>query len=189
MSDRKEIANQAAELLHDGCVIIDLETTGMSDDPDVQIIEVSIIDETGKVLLDTLVKPQGFIPAGASRVNNIYDKDVADKPTWPEVYPQVAEILNGRVVVAYNYTFEEGVLNTVCKRHDLPRLTPAEWWCPMRKYQTYIGATRYTKLVDACAAEGVKVENAHRALGDIIMTLELMKKMAQEAGPIQPSLF
>lgn len=189
MNTRQEVANRSAELLHDGCVIIDLETTGMSDDPDVQIIEVSIIDHNGTVLLDTLVRPRGFIPAGASRVNQIYDKDVADKPTWPEVYPKVAEILNGRVVVAYNYTFEEAILNAASRQHSLPRIQPAEWWCPMRAYQTYTGTLRYTKLVDACRAEGVAVRNAHRALGDILMTRELMLKMAAEAGPIQPSLF
>ncbi len=189
MTSRQEIANRAAELLHSGCVIIDLETTGMSDDPDVQVIEVSIIDHTGRVLLDTLVKPQGFIPAGASRVNNIYDRDVADKPAWPEVYPQVAAALNGQIAVAYNHTFEEAVLRAVCRRHGLPALAPAEWWCAMRNYQNYTGALRYTRLTNACAAEGIHVENAHRALGDIRMTLALMQKMAGEAGPIQPSLF
>ncbi|GAB4569472.1 MAG: 3'-5' exonuclease [Anaerolineae bacterium] len=189
MTIRQEIANRVAQLLQDGCVIIDLETTGMSDDPDVQIIEVAIIDQQGNVLINTLVRPQGFIPAGASRVNNIYDADVADKPTWPEVYPQVAEILTNRVAVAYNSTFEEAVLNAVCRRHNLPPIRPREWWCPMRAYQAYTGATRYVRLTDACAAEGIRVQNAHRALGDIRMTLALMQKMAEGAGPIQPSLF
>jgi DNA polymerase-3 subunit epsilon len=189
MTIRKEIANRAAELLHDGCVIIDFETTGMSDDPDVQVIEVAIIDHTGQVLLDTLVQPQGFIPSAASRVNQIYDADVRGKPTWPDVYPQVTAILNGAVVVSYNYTFEEGVLKAVCRRHGLAPIQLAEWWCAMRNYQSFVGALRYIRLTDAVAAERIAVQNAHRALGDIRMTLDLMKKMAGEAGPIQPSLF
>jgi DNA polymerase-3 subunit epsilon len=186
---RKAVAERAAQLLIDGFVLIDLETTGLSDDPDVAIIEITILDHTGKPLMDTLVNPGRRIPAGASRVNNIYDKDVADKATFPEIYAQVADLLNNKTIVAYNYSFEEDVLNAVCNRHGLPRIAPREWWCPMRAYSVYSGVRRYTKLVKAAQQEGIKVENAHRAIGDCIMTLELVKKMAEGAAPVQPSLF
>ncbi len=186
---RRAVADRASQLLHDGFVLIDLETTGLSDDPDVQVIEVAILDHTGVTLLDTLVKPQGRIPASASRVNNIFDDDVASAPTFPEIYEKVVGLLNDQTVVAYNYTFEEDILRAVCRRHNLPMLQPRGWWCPMRGYQTYIGADRYIRLTDAAAREGIKVVNAHRAIGDCIMTLDLMKKMADSAGPIQPSLF
>ncbi len=189
MNTPQEVAARAAELLQAGCVLIDLETTGMADDPGVQVIEVAIINAAGTVLLNTLVRPQGRIPPGASRVNRIYDADVADKPPFPEVYPQIAELLNGRVAIAYNHEFEQGVLRHVCRRHMLPEPKPAEWWCAMRAYTIFIGALRYTRLGDACRREGIPVENAHRALDDVRLTLALVRKMAAAAAPTQPRLF
>ncbi len=189
MNTSREVAARAAELLHAGCVLMDLETTGMADDPTVQVIEVAIVDAAGIVLLNTLVRPQGHIPAGASRVNHIYDADVADKPTFPEVYPQIAALLHGRVVIAYNHEFERGVLRHVCRRHTLAEPQPAEWWCAMRAYAIFSGAVRYARLGDACRREGIPVTNAHRALGDTLLTLALVRKMAAAAAPIQPLLF
>jgi len=188
MNTPQAVAARAAELLRAGCVLMDLETTGMADDPAVQVIEVAIIDAAGAVLLNTLVRPQGRIPPGASRVNRIYDADVAGKPPFPEVYPQIADLLNGRVVIAYNHEFERGVLRHVCRRHMLPEPKPAEWWCAMRAYATFTGALRYARLGDACRREGIPVANAHRALGDILLTLALVKKMAAAATPTRPTL-
>ena len=49
------------------CAILDTETTGLYDDA--EIVEISIIDENGGVLLDTLVKPLKPIPAEATAIH------------------------------------------------------------------------------------------------------------------------
>ncbi len=181
---RRAVAERAARLLRDGFVLIDLETTGFPTDPGVQVIEVTVLDQTGVVLLDTLVRPQGHIPDGASRVNRIYDADVANSPAFPEVYPQLAGLLNDQIAVAYNYTFEQDVLSAVCRRYALAPFRPRGWWCPMRAYATFTGVQRYFKLTEAVFREKIPVTNAHRAIGDCRMTLALVRKMAEAAGPL-----
>lgn len=180
MADRKtQIQQQMAGLLQDGCVILDLETTGFVH-PDVEIIEIGIVDHTGAVLMDTLVKPARPIPAGASRVNGIYDKDVAESPSFIEVMPEMMRHLSGQPVVAYNAPFEEGILDVAIGRFGLSwRVT--DWVCAMRGYARYKSLSRFARLTNACHTEAITVANAHRAVGDCVMTLELIRKMAGHA--------
>lgn len=80
-------------------LILDTETTGLGDDA--EVIEVSVIDARGEVLLDTLVRPSGQIPAEASAIHGITDADVATAPTWAEVHERLVELVAGRMVIAY----------------------------------------------------------------------------------------
>lgn len=85
-------------------LIIDTETTGLRDDD--EIIEISIINMRGETLLDTLIKPTRLIPAEATAINHITDEMVAVAPSWPEVYPQVMQIIDGRRWLAWNSRFD-----------------------------------------------------------------------------------
>lgn len=177
MNDRRSAAaSRAAQLLQTGCVIIDLETTGFNG-PTVDVVEVAIINHEGEILLNTLVKPFGRIPFAASQVHGIFDEDVAESPTFLEVYPKIRDVLGSSPVVAYNYSFEQGILESVCQRYAQPQLI-CNWHCAMREYAKFSGYGRYSKLSDACQREGIMVRNAHRALGDCVLTLSLMRAMA-----------
>ena len=184
-----EIAQQTADVLRDGCVLIDLETTGLDNNPAVEIVEVAIVDHHDETLLNTLVRPEQPIPPDAAAVHGIRDSDVSFSEGFPQLYPKLAELLNGRVVVAYNYTFELNVLRAVCRRHGLPEIQPQAWWCAMRAYSAFRQRKRYARLAQACQAENVPTISAHRAAADCHMTLYLMQKMAAEAHPTQQSLF
>lgn len=173
---RHQISQTHQRLLSEGCAIIDLETTGFNS-PRVEIVEVAIIDASGKPLMNTLVKPRSPIPPEASAVHGITNEDVRDAPDFLDIYPQLVRHLSGQPVVAYNYTFERDILATVCGRVGLVlRVDP--WHCAMRDYMRYAGARRYNKLTVACQREGIAVVNAHRAMGDCQMTLALMRRMA-----------
>lgn len=171
------VRHATATLFKTGFVVIDLETTGLSRDPKVGIVEVGIINHQGKVLFDKLVKPKHPIPPQASAVHGITDKNVADAPTFPEIYPELTVILNGKTVVAYNVDFEMEILEKVCRRFKLAPVAPEKWHCAMRAYSDYRGQRKFFKLGMACKSEGVMVESAHRALGDCRMTLGLLEKM------------
>lgn len=182
MNNRQQAALQAQQLFDTGFVVVDLETTGFPNQKTVEIIEVAILNHLGEVLLNTLVKPEGRIPYGASAVNGIYDDDVKDAPPFAHVYPQIVDLLHGKSVAAYNFSFERGMFDRVCERHNLDPISPSLWYCPMRAYQRYSNRNSFTKLTVACATEEILIKNAHRALGDCLMTLELMKKMAASAS-------
>ncbi len=174
---RLEMAKRAAELLEQGFVVIDFETTGFPSDPTTRIVEVAVMDHRGGVLLNTLVNPQRHIPSSAARVHGIRDRDVVNAPTFAEVYPMLADLIVNTRAVAYNYTFERAMLSLVCDQCGLPPPT-VDWRCAMRAYQSFRGLRGFKSLSDACMAEGITIADAHRALGDCKMTLALIYMMA-----------
>lgn len=171
------VAQRARHFLNEGCVIVDFETTGFVS-ATVDIVEVAVIDQDGQVLLDTLVKPGGRIPYRASLVHGIYDADVKAAPSFPEIYAAFRRAVGSQpFVIAYNDQFERGILRAVCQKYARPQ-PELEWHCAMRTYMAYARQHKFCKLGAACEQEGVRIENAHRALGDCAMTLHLLNKMA-----------
>ena len=61
---RRSAIEMAREMVARRPVYLDTETTGL--DEQSEIVEISLIDSDGSVLLDTLVKPLERIPAGAT---------------------------------------------------------------------------------------------------------------------------
>ena len=55
---------QAGRVLERELVVFDTETTGL--DGGAEIVETSCVNRRGEVLLDTLVRPAGPIPAASS---------------------------------------------------------------------------------------------------------------------------
>jgi DNA polymerase-3 subunit epsilon len=106
------------ELTQGDWVILDTETTGLHD---AEVIEIAIISP-GEALLNTLVRPTIPIPADVTAIHGITDEMVAEAPSFPEVYPGIAEVLEGKRVLIYNSSFDIKILNYCCERHGLPSL-------------------------------------------------------------------
>ena len=154
-------------------LILDTETTGLEWGR--EIIQVSAIDATGAVLLNTLVKPTQPIPAAASKIHGITDKTVKDAPTWPEVYPAVVVLLNSYQAMTYNSAFDVQMIHSSCWRNSIQEETFNEVDCAMMRYSTYYGdwseyhgSYRWQRLPGG----------DHSALGDCKATLDLIRKMA-----------
>lgn len=83
MLNSANIRQRAIEVARQVCaakpVYLDTETTGLGSTD--EIIEISIIDDDGSTLLETLVKPSQPIPADSTRVHGITDADVQGERT------------------------------------------------------------------------------------------------------------
>lgn len=98
-------------------LVMDTETTGMNADTDA-IVEVAgtwvVLEPTVRVerAFDQLVNPQRPIPALASAVHHLTDPDVAEAPTWDEVWRMVVQpaLEQADVVVAHNVPFDQKFL-------------------------------------------------------------------------------
>lgn len=98
---REEIEKYCRDFLEsEKHVILDTETTGLEYDD--EIVEISIINMKGEVLLDTLVYTDKEISTGASAVNRI----TREKPTIEELKEKLDEILTGKVIITYNAAFD-----------------------------------------------------------------------------------
>lgn len=193
-NDQQAAAEWARQLLSKSdVVILDTETTGLGFDA--ECCQIAVIDLSGAVLLDTLIKPSIPIPIGATRIHSIATEHVQDAPTFDRAWPQLRAILTGREVVIYNAEYDLRVLHRsggaagVALRDlhpELPTPDRPTWIggarsvvCAMGYYSMWVGDWsdyhhdyRFQKLPGG----------DHTAIGDCRATLAVLKRMAESPG-------
>ena len=80
---------------------LDTETTGLSSSRGDRIVELAVVDDDGRTVIDTLVNPEREIPWDATRIHGITDEMVAQAPTMEELWPAIEAATTGRHVVIY----------------------------------------------------------------------------------------
>ncbi|MEG3615714.1 exonuclease domain-containing protein [Isoptericola haloaureus] len=169
-------AAAAPRLAEPTFAVIDVETTGLSPRAD-RIVELAVvrIDAHGVVVDEWSGRfdPQG--PVGATHIHGITASDVVGAPLFRDRSHDVATMLRGAAVVAHNARFDLAFLRAEFERSgwDLPYV-PA--FCTLDGSHHYLPQLDRRRLADCCAATGVRLANAHSALGDARATAELMHR-------------
>ena len=198
-------AEIAGQWLADNPVILDTETTGL--DSNAEVVEVSIIDSSGKALLDTLIKPLYPIPEEVIRIHGITNEMVKDAPIWPDVHETFCEIIKGRKLLIYNAEYDQRIIHQTLNtsNNSLPENDKKEFSfhelcpeppsriCVMKLFAAFYGQWddyredwKWQKLTTAAEHMNVKVEGkAHRSLADCRMTLGILQAMAARV-PVKP---
>jgi DNA polymerase-3 subunit epsilon len=159
----------AKEILDSDALIIDTETTGLPDRiPNVEIIELSMINTRGEVVFDSLFRPS--IPIPNAEIHNITDKMVRNSPTIAEKWEEICDLMRGRTIVTYNAKFDREVFHTTCDLYGLTLPDDWQWHCAMQAWWTY-NEFPYTSLPGS----------QHRALGDARAALGLIQEMSASA--------
>lgn len=170
-------------------VIVDTETTGLG--RDARIVEIAIIDCTGRTLLNTLVKPMCEIPAEATAIHGITNEMVADAPIWAELMPEVSELI-GDLWIAYNAKFDDRMIeqsSSHIPECDFPILMGSPE-CAMELYAEFNGEWddfrrkyKWKKLAEAAIALNVyQPGTPHRALYDCQLTLGVLLGIAEASN-------
>ncbi|MYA92099.1 MAG: 3'-5' exonuclease [Chloroflexi bacterium] len=181
---RRQAIQWARGLMTRGFLVLDTETTGLGAAD--QIVEIAIIDQAGAAVLHQRIKPSIPIPSAASRIHGIRDRDVADAPSFRQIYIQLSVLLAGQILVAYNMDFDWRLLRQTAAAYHLPEPRVAKRDCAMKQYARYKGernangrSYRPHKLSAAVRRESLSVSGAHTSLGDARMTLALLRVMAE----------
>ena len=164
-------------------VYVDTETTGL--DRNDEVVEISIIDHDGSVLLETLIKPSRPIPATATRIHGITDEEVKNARTWPIVWPTIRSFLFGRLVVFYNADFDLRMMQQSHACYNLPWKEKLNAFDLLKLYAEYRGewdsqrrSYRYISLAEAGRQCNIPLPNAHRSTADTLLTRALLLYMA-----------
>jgi len=187
---KKSFEKLFSTLLTEDTVILDTETTGLSKSS--EIVEISIIDIYGNVLLDTLVKPKRKIRSDnkAVAIHGITNEMLIAAPQWKDIHEQVCSIVSGKNVVIYNAEFDLRLMEQTAKKYDLT-MPDIYAECLMMVYGAWDGTPskyngfKWHKLTDAAKTLGVTiVGKPHRSLTDCKTTLGVLKKMNEKPSPI-----
>lgn len=164
-------------------IYVDTETTGL--DRTDEIIEISIVNDDGSILLETLVKPSRPIPTEATRIHGITNQDVQDARTWPIVWPTIRSFLFGRLIVFYNRDFDLRMMQQSHARYNLPWKDNFNTFDLLKLYAEFRGqwdstrrAYRFHSLANAGRDSNIPLPNAHRSTADSLLTRALLHFIA-----------
>ena len=154
--------------------VIDVETTGLEsyEHKIVQFAALKVVDHKVVDSMSFLVNPGIHIPESASRINGIFDKDVADKAPFSDHVNEVLEFLGDDLLLGHNVSFDisfieselmETMMNQRFDTLGFLRLT-------LHGFPNYKLSTLYKGIT------GKEPINAHDALADCYMTFELFEK-------------
>lgn len=169
--DRGSVIRWANECVDSDAVIVDTETTGLYPkgvkNPVVEPVQIAVMDMKGKVLFNEYIRPTRKMPKKTILIHGIENEFLADKETFPDVYPDLSIVLNGRHAIAYNSDFDRRVLSDACARYHLPNLD-LTWTCAMKAYRSFLQQGRYEKLPGA----------RHGAAEDCAAVLDLIRRIS-----------
>ncbi|MCX5738168.1 MAG: exonuclease domain-containing protein [Proteobacteria bacterium] len=165
--------------------IVDLETTGLPNDPGARILEFAALlldpGESKLRAVATLIHPEVPIPPAIQRLTGISDAMVSDAPPLETVRDALREQLCGRTIVAHNADFE---------RHFLARWIGGELANSIYLDTQDLLAVAHPDAPDLRLESFTRsmfgTEERHRALDDASDTLRVMARIAFGAHAGEP---
>ncbi|MHC1733432.1 MAG: hypothetical protein AB9888_15545 [Bacteroidales bacterium] len=175
--DHTSAIEKSRRLLADNkFVIFDTANTGVGDSD--EHTKVCIVDSSGAVLLDAMVKPTDLISDKGLTLYGITDALAAKGIPFVMLHPIVQRLLNDKVVVTYYSEFDRRLLRQTCERYSLPRITASGSVCAMLLYSKYIGEWDF-RMDDYKWHKLPKTDGT--VVGDCKATLDLLKEIAGSA--------
>ena len=155
--------------------IIDIETTGGYRNGN-KIIEIAIINFNGKVIIEefsTLINPEINIPFTITKLTGITNEMVTDAPKFFEVAKKIIEMTEGNVFVAHNVFFDFNFIKH--EFSDLGYIFKRDKLCTVRLARKFLPGHGSYSLGKICSDLSISISARHRALGDALATVELLK--------------
>jgi DNA polymerase III epsilon subunit family exonuclease len=164
-------------------VVVDLEMTGLDPDKD-RICEVGLVRARGERIEETfqsLVTPGVPMSVGARAVHRIPDEALADAPSFADVAPDVARVLDGAIVVAHHVQFDLAFLLPALSRVGLnieayPRVDTLAIARQMFAFRSH-------RLSAVCSSLAIDDPVSHRALDDAKATFAVFRRIVALLDP------
>ena len=184
--DKQKAILLAKRLVSRNTLILDTETTGLGVKD--EILELSIIDMGGRVLIDTLIKPTILIPPSASAIHGISNADITSAPYITQILPALTDMLRNNIAAIYNAEFDLRMLRQSLHAHGktIPHHLQNNIYCIMELYSIFNGefdetriGYKWIRLSVAASRLGIVVpQTLHRAKIDAELTRQVILRIA-----------
>ena len=181
---------------------VDIETDGLG--ANARIIEIAAItydlDNNSRKSYRSFVRGHGT--AGPTWVHGIKDQDLKEAPSFGDIWPQIFELVEGRIIVAHNESFDRSRLNFELQKIGAEPLS--DFLCTMKlAYQLGYAKRKKrgdegvsAKLSELSKRLGIATKPQHRALEDSQTCLEVFEffyerhrdQVSRELSQINPIL-
>jgi DNA polymerase-3 subunit epsilon len=107
---------------------------------------------------------------------------VSTAPLFEEVVNDIFRIINGRVLVAHQFSFDARMLAQELNRLDVDG-DLGKGFCTLIASRNLLPGTA-DSLAATCEALGIETLDAHSALGDARMTMQIFKKLSEDGQEV-----
>jgi len=173
---KQQVIDYAQRTIENSPLYLDTETTGL--DFNDEIIEIAIVDSSGKSLFDSFIRPIRQIPPSATAINHITNEMVSNSPTWVEIWPVVKNILRGKLIGMYNAEFDTRMILQSLRLNNIPDQDKFRAFDIMKVYSDFMKTDRRFRLEQAGRNLGIPIPNSHRALDDTLLTRAVFHSIA-----------
>jgi DNA polymerase-3 subunit epsilon len=164
-------------------VAFDVETTGFNKND--RIVEIALVTFKDGELLEewsTLLNPQRDV--GKSNIHGITASMVSTAPLFEDVVNDIFRIINGRVLVAHQFSFDARMLAQELNRLDVHG-DLGKGFCTLIASRNLLPGTA-DSLAATCEALEIASLDAHSALGDARMTMQIFQKLSDDGQEVIP---
>ena len=168
-------------------VVLDTETTGLYPGLGHRVVEVGAIrfeNWESVATMSQLVQPDWPMHPAASKVVGLTDEDLVGKPRFPAITDELLALIDGAIIVAHSAAFDSEYLGLELwlagrARGAREPVLPNPWLCTLQlaRNQFYFGRNSLSHIANKLR---IPVGRAHRALNDVYMTAEILKRMSRE---------
>lgn len=168
-------------LFPEDCVVLDIETTGLSPSWD-EIIEISALRVRDGQIADTfssLVKPENEIDEFITELTGITNEMLASAPSEADVLPLALDFIGADIIVGHNVNFDINFLYDHSLRLLKKPLTN-DFVDTMRISRKVLPELEHHRLCDIAKALNVEPKGEHRALADCETTFGCLCRMKEK---------
>lgn len=170
-------------------VVLDVETTGLSANKDkiIEIAMVKVVDGAECDRFSSLVNPEREISSRITKLTGITNEALATAPAFPEIAKTVSDFIGDSVILAHNAPFDLGFVSGELSQAGITtRLTYLDTLKLARTAYPYLPDHKLETLITEL---GLADEQTHRAMDDVICTLELFRRICRPyASPLSAAL-
>jgi len=163
--------------------VLDTETTGLLPSHD-RVVEIAVVglrpDGSMEWTWSTLLNPQRDL--GPQHIHGIHTADVLAAPAFADIAGDLMELLQNRVVVGHNVSFDARFVTAEYARTGVGAgIDSANCLCTRQLARSLL-PERGGTLNACCVQAGVTHHDQHSALGDATATANLLQALAARAG-------
>ena len=163
-------------------IALDVETTGLNDDS--EVIEVGlVVVENGEIVQEwqRLVKPNHPIPKDISIMTGITPAMVKDAPRWADIEEEFLSIIEGKLLLAHNISFDKGRIE-----FQLGRSLENSWLDTHDVAKLILPTLTSYKLMSIAFHLHIPDNAHHRALNDATVCAQVFLTLMEQALDIDP---
>ena len=155
--------------------VVDIETSG-GKPKDSKIIEIAIIIHNGTEIIETyetLVNPEKKIDWFVTKLTGIRDRHVANSPKFYEIAKKIYQMLENRIFVAHNVSFDYPIVRNEFKALGFDLRLPH--LCTIQSSRVLVPGVESYGLKNLTKHLNINLESHHRAMDDTLATAKILE--------------